>query len=75
MPLINPVLPEALFGTAKDATGPHFGILPSLFSSDCFEMSAERAELLTVFDKRFAVVREGQRHKPVTGKPTPCDTK
>ena len=36
-------------------------------------MRTDRSELLAVFDKWFAVVREGQRNQPVSGQPTSYD--
>ena len=66
MPSIDFTLPKAFFGIEEGAAGSHFGILPSLGSSERFEMSTKRPELLDVFDKRFAVVGEGQGDQPVT---------
>ena len=70
MPSIDFTLPKAFFGIEEGAAGSHFGILPSLGSSERFEMSTKRPELLDVFDKRFTVVREWQGDHPVTGQPT-----
>ena len=58
MPLINATLPKALIGTEKGTTGSHFDISPTLFSSECFEMSTNGVQLRNMFDKRFAVIRE-----------------
>jgi len=57
MPLIDSALPKALCDTEKGTTGSHFSILPTLCSSERFEMSTERPQLLDLFDERFAVER------------------
>ena len=58
MPLINGTLPKALIGTEKGTTGSHFGIFPTLCSSECFDLSTKGLQLRDMFDKRFAVIRE-----------------
>jgi len=74
MPSIDFTLPKAFFGTEEGAAGSHFGILPSLGSSERFEVCTERSELLDVFDKRFTVVREWQGDQSAAGQPTSHDT-
>ena len=75
MPLINFTLLKTLCETEEGAAVSYFCVPPALGASERFEMYTERSELLTVFDKRFAVIRERQGNHSVTGHPTLHDAK
>jgi hypothetical protein len=53
-------LAKAALGTERVTTGSHFDVLPSPGSPEGFGMSAKLQEWLEVFNKRFAMVREGK---------------